>query len=101
MLEFSTILLQFSAYEFAYLKINSDKTLLLLGSYEHLERLSTLLRFAMKWSCSMGLVTFPIILVVGSFILDSKQTEIDWVLPWFIYGLASVFVFVNGMLLSF
>ncbi len=96
---FSTILLQFSAHEFAYLKFESDKTL--SGSQKHLERLATLLRFAMKWSGGMGLIAFPIILVVGFFILDQKQTEIYWILPWVIYGLASVFVFVNSMLLSF
>lgn len=96
---FSTILLQFSAHEFAHLKFESDKTL--SGSHKHLERLATLLRFAMKWSGGMGLIAFPIILVVGFFILDQKQTEINWILPWIIYGLASVFVFVNSMLLSF
>lgn len=96
---FSTILLQFSAHEFAHLKFESDKTL--SGSQKHLERLATLLRFAIKWSGGMGLIAFPIILVVGFFILDQKQTEINWVLPWVIYGLASVFVFVNSMLLSF
>lgn len=96
---FSTILLQFSAHEFAHLNFEPDKTL--SGSQKHLERLATLLRFAMKWSGGMGLIAFPIILVVGFVILDQKQTQIHWVLPWVIYGLASVFVFVNGMLLSF
>ncbi|MFZ2889265.1 hypothetical protein, partial [Sulfuricurvum sp.] len=92
-------LLQFSAHEFAHLKFESDKTL--SGSQKHLERLATLLRFAMKWSGGMGLIAFPIILVVGFVMLDQKQTQIHWVLPWVIYGLASVFVFVNSMLLSF
>lgn len=96
---FSIILLQFSAHEFAYLKFKSNKTL--SGNQKHLERLATLLRFAMKWSGGIGLIAFPIILVVGFFILDQKQTEINWVLPWIIYGLASVLVFVNSMLLSF
>jgi len=96
---FSSILLQFSAHEFAHLKFESDKTL--SGSQKHLERLATLLRFAIKWSGGMGLIAFPIILVVGFVMLDQKQTQIHWVLPWVIYGLASVFVFVNSMLLSF
>lgn len=96
---FSTILLQFSAHEFAHLSFKSDKTL--SGSQKHLEKLATLLRFAIKWSGGMGLIAFPVILVVGFFILDQKQTEINWVLPWMIYGLASVFIFVNSMFLSF
>ncbi|WP_151944744.1 MATE family efflux transporter [Aliarcobacter butzleri] len=96
---FSTILLQFSAHEFAHLKFEFDKTL--SGSQKHLVRLASLLRFAIKWSSGMGFIAFPIILVVGFFILNQKQTDINWILPWVIYGLASVFVFVNSMLLSF
>lgn len=96
---FSTILLQFSAHEFAHLKFESDNTL--SGDQMHLERLATLLQFAMKWSGGIGLIAFPIILIVGFIILNAKQTEIHWILPWAIYGLASVFIFVNSMLLSF
>jgi hypothetical protein len=55
----------------------------------------------MKWSGGMGLIAFPIILVVGFVMLDQKQTAVQWVLPWIIYGVASVFVFINSMLLSF
>ncbi|MFA6195043.1 MAG: hypothetical protein WC656_00195 [Sulfurimonas sp.] len=96
---FSTILLQFSAHEFAHLKFESDKTL--SGSQVHLERIASLLRFAVKWFSAMGLIAFPIILVVGFVMLSQKDTEISWIIPWTIYGLASVFVFVNSMLLSF
>lgn len=96
---FSTILLQFSAHEFAHLKFNSDKTI--FGSEKHLIRLGTLLRFAIKWSLGVGIIAFPIILIIGFFILNQKETEINWIIPWIIYGVASSFVFVNSMLLSF
>lgn len=96
---FSTILLQFSAHEFAYLKFESNKTL--TGDVYHLERLATLLKFAVKWSIGMGLIAFPIILIIGFLILNQKRTEIDWFIPWVVYGLASVLVFFNSMLLSF
>lgn len=96
---FSTILLQFSAHEFAHLKFDENK--IFYGSQKHLEKLATLLRFAIKWSSTLGLIAFPIILVTGFIILNQKQTEIDWILPWIIYGFASIFVFVNSMLLSF
>lgn len=96
---FSTILLQFSAHEFAHLKFESDKTI--GGNKKHLERLASLLRFAMKWAGSIGVVAFPIILFIGFIILNQKETEINWIIPWIIYGLASSFVFVNSMLLSF
>lgn len=96
---FSTILLQFSAHEFVHLKFNSDKTI--FGSEKHLIRLGTLLRFAIKWSLGVGIIAFPIILFIGYFILNQKETEINWIIPWIIYGVASSFVFVNSMLLSF
>jgi len=96
---FSSILLQFSAHEFAYLKFESKKKL--IGEKQHLERLSTLLIFAMKWSFGMGIIAFPIILSVGFMMLAEKQTLISWMIPWTIYGLASVFVFMNSMILSF
>lgn len=96
---FSTILLQFSAHEFAHLRFESDK--ILVGSQEHLERLATLLRFAMKWSSGMGILAFPIILVVGFVVLNKKQTDINWIIPWIIYGIASIVVFINSILLSF
>jgi O-antigen/teichoic acid export membrane protein len=96
---FSTILLQFSAHEFAHLKFEENKTF--SGAENYLERLASLFRFAMKWSAGMGLIAFPIILVVGFVILSEKQSDIYWGTPWIIYGLASVFIFVNSMLLSF
>lgn len=96
---FSTILLQFSAHEFAHLKFEPDKTL--AGSQVHLKRISSLLRFAIKWSAGMGLVAFPIILVIGFVMLNQKQTDVQWMVPWMIYGMASIFIFVNSMLLSF
>lgn len=96
---FSTILLQFSAHEFAHLKFESDKTI--GGNQKHLERLASLLRFAIKWSCATGVIAFPIILFIGFIILNQKETEISWIIPWVVYGIASSFVFVNSMLLSF
>jgi len=96
---FSTILLQFSAHEFAHLKFEENKTL--SGNQYYLERISTLFRFSMKWSSGMGLLAFPVILVVGFVILNEKQTDVSWVIPWVAYGIASIFVFINSMLLSF
>ncbi len=96
---FSTILLQFSAHEFAHLKFENGVRL--SGDEHHLRRLASLLRFAMKWSSGMALVTFPILLVIGFIVLSQKQTQVEWFIPWLIYALASVLVFINSMLLSF
>ena len=96
---FSTILLQFSAHEFAHLKFEENKTL--SGNQHYLERIATLFRFSMKWSISIGCLAFPIILIVGFIILNEKRTDVVWVMPWIVYGIASIFVFINSMLLSF
>ena len=81
------------------MKFNSDKTI--FGSEKHLIRLGTLLRFAIKWSLGVGIIAFPIILIIGFFILNQKNTQIEWIIPWVIYGIASSLVFINSMLLSF
>lgn len=96
---FSTILLQFSAHEFAHLQFVDGKKL--AGNEEHLNRIASLLRFALKWSFSMALLVFPIVLLVGYLLLSKKSAEVDWLIPWILYGVASVLVFVNSMLLSF
>lgn len=96
---FSTILLQFSAHEFAHLQFVDRKKL--AGNGEHLNRIASLLRFALKWSLAMALLVFPIVLLVGYILLSKKSAEVDWLIPWILYGVASVLVFMNGMLLSF
>lgn len=98
-LGFSTIILQFSAHEFANLTF-SDKTTL-IGNKKNLARLGSLLRFSLKWSTSMALGVFPFIIIIGYFILNEKESLVDWKTPWFIYAMASVFVFVNSIILSF
>lgn len=96
---FSSILLLFASHEFAHLKFNDDKTL--TGKKEHLIRLATLGKFATKWSCIMSLLAFPIVLLIGYFFLDNRESDIDWQLPWLLYGIASILVFLNSMVLSF
>lgn len=96
---FSSVLIMFSAHEFAHLKFNNDKTL--VGDEHYLIRLATLWKFSLKWSTIMATIFFPLVLLLGYFILDEKTTELNWKLAWIIYGLASVFVFCNSMILSF
>ncbi|WP_235777317.1 hypothetical protein [Pseudomonas piscis] len=49
----------------------------------------------------MAFIVFPIVLLIGYFILDAQETSADWKIPWLIYGAASVLVFINSMTLSF
>lgn len=96
---FSAVLLLFSAHEFAHLSFNDRK--ILIGQEANLIRMATLFMFAARWSATMAFITFPIVLLIGFYILDSKQSTADWKLPWLIYGASSILVFFNSMLLSF
>lgn len=96
---FSAILTLFSSYEFSRLRFNSDKTL--DGDVLALERISSLWVFAIKWSILMVVVVFPIILIGGFFFLNGKSQVVSWRLAWVIYGVASVLLFLNAVVLSF
>jgi len=96
---FSAILLLFSSHEFAHLKFAQNKTV--VGDEYYLSRLASLWIFAAKWSISIATLFFPIVLIFGYFVLNSKSLDLDWKLPWLLYGVGAVLVFVNSMLLSF
>jgi hypothetical protein len=96
---FSTILLQFSAHEYSNLQTREDG--FLTGKIINLERLAALLKFAIRWSLFVGVIIFPVVLVTGYLILNSRGALVDWVAPWVLYGMASIFVFANSMLFSF
>lgn len=98
-LGFTAILVQFAAHEFAYLQF--DERGLLSGDAERLSRMSSLLRFAIRWAVLMSGLVFPLTLVIGVLILSQKSTDIPWFLPWVLYSCAGIMVFLNTTLLSF
>lgn len=96
---FTTILLQFSAHEYLNLEFSQSKVL--VGRVDSLQRIATLFVFSIKWAFSMALLASPLILILGFLVLDNQQTNIDWMMPWIIYTIASILVFLNGVVLSF
>ena len=98
-LGFSTIVLQFVAHEFAYLSISANREL--TGDEEHLWRLASFYRFVIKWLCKIVSIAFPLIMIVGYYILASKQGDISWQWAWIVYALVSAIAFVIASLLSF
>ncbi|AZR81691.1 hypothetical protein [Thiomicrospira sp. S5] len=96
---FSTILLQFSAHEYAHLKFNSDGSL--EGNAYYLQRIASLWRFSIKWSTAMAVFVFPFVLIAGYVILEGKEDNVNWKVAWILYGAASVVVFLNSIVLSF
>lgn len=97
-LGFSTIILQFAAHEFAFLKFDGTT---ITGENEHLDKLATFFRFSLRWVLSISLAAFPIIFGVGYYVLANKPTHIIWSIPWLVYMLGSAITFINGTLLYF
>lgn len=98
-LGFSTIILQFAAHEFAYLKFNDDMTL--SGNTERLWRLASFFRFSVRWLVCIICIVFPLIIIGGYLFLQSKGENLDWQLPWIIYATASGLVFLYSSVLCF
>ena len=86
-LGFTTIIAQFSAHEYAYLKFNKEGEL--EGDAAHLDRIVSLFRFIFKWVSFIVVIAFPIILLVGGFILNTHGNIGDWIIPWIIYVIVS------------
>ena len=98
-LGFTTIVLQFTAHEFAYLHFGKER--IFEGDAEHLWRLASFFRFVVRWLCRIVGIVFPIILIGGYFFLASKHDHLEWQLAWILYCIASAFAFFNSAILSF
>ena len=98
-LGFTTIILQFAAHEFAHLSFDQNNKI--VGDRYYKERLSSLLQFSIHWAMAVAFAAFPVVFIVGFLVLSSKNSEVDWFLPWLIYGLGSVLLFVSNTILSF
>ena len=98
-LGFSTIVLQFSAHEFSKLKI--DENFILSGDEENIKKISSFFIFICNWVTRMILIVFPIIFLIGFYILYSKMPINLWLIPWILYVLISAISFFLNNLLSF
>lgn len=98
-LGFSNIILQFAAHEFAYLSFDKDNYV--VGDDLHLKRLATFFIFCSKWAIYIVLITFPLILCIGFYMLSQKVTAMQWQIPWLIYGIGSGLMFLNSSILFF
>lgn len=98
-LGFSTIVLQFSAHEFAFCKFQEDGSV--TGDELHFWKLASFFRFTVNWLTKVSIIVFPIIVVGGYFFLQEKGEQVNWLFPWFIYSYASAFFFLVSSILSF
>lgn len=97
-LGFSNIILQFSAHEFAYLSFENS---LLVGDSEHLRKLGSFLRFTIKWICSLLLIAYPMIFIIGCLFFIRDGVLSIYIVPWIIFSIGSSLNFFNNSILSF
>ena len=98
-LGFTAIVGQFSAHEYAHLRINSEG--MLEGNKYYLERIISLFRFVLKWIATVAGIAIPVIAVIGVLVLNSQGNMSEWLLPWLLYIIGSGLNFGMGAILSF
>lgn len=101
-LGFTMIIMQYSAHEFAFLKVVKN-TIIPINHEDriHLEKLSSLLRFSIIWVLKIVIIAFPVILIIGFLFFNSDSNKIEWRLPWVIYTVGAAINFINYLILSF
>ena len=98
-LGFSNIILQFSAHEYASLKIGNEG--LLEGQSENIKKMGSFLRFVIRWLSTICAIVYPIIFIVGIYFLVRDKVLSVYFIPWIIYSIGSLVNFFNNSILSF
>ena len=76
-LGFTMIIMQYSAHEFAFLKVENNNFIPIDNNDRiHLEKLSSLLRFSIIWGLKIVCIAFPLILLIGFLFFNSKVKNI-------------------------
>lgn len=94
------IITQYVAHEAAFLKWSEGK---LQGKEEHLSRLSSLLRFCIKWYSIAAVILFFVLQILGYFFFKkfNSNPDINWKIPWIIMVLSTSIAFMINPLMSF
>ena len=98
-LGFSNIILQFSAHEYASLKIGDNG--LLEGESENIKKIGSFLRFVIRWLSTICSIVYPIIFLVGIYFLVRDKVFSIYIIPWIVYSIGSLVNFFNNSILSF
>ena len=98
-LGFSTIVLQFSAHEFAHLTFDAKNNI--IGEDNYIKRLASLFRFSIKWVLFIVAVGYPLIFGFGFSILSTKSYNVDWIFAWGIFVFFSACDFIINPILNF
>ena len=98
----STIITQFTAHEVAQLKWGNNTEL--IGPEESKSRLSSLLRFCVKWFSVIALLLLFILLITGYVFFNKYGTNgknVKWEAPWLILSISTSCALMVSPLLAF
>lgn len=100
----SGIITQYTAHEFAHLQVVNGE---LLGDAYFKSRLSSLLRFCVKWFGVLSIFLFLLLIAVGFYFFDNfnKGTGVNWENPWALLCISTslnlfidpVLAFIDGL----
>jgi len=94
----SAIITQYTAHEFAHLKWEGNQ---LVGDDHYRSRLSSLLRFFIKWFGVISIVLFFLLLAAGYYFFSKydQNDHVNWQNPWLLLCLAtSLNMFIDPIL---
>jgi O-antigen/teichoic acid export membrane protein len=97
----SGILTQYTAHEFAHLNLNNN---VLEGEDYYKSRLSSLLRFCIKWFGIVSIALFFVLVLLGFLFFShyGKTATVNWQKPWVVLCLAtSLNLFIDPILAFF
>ncbi len=98
----SNIITQFTAHEVAHLEWVNKKEL--VGPEESRSRLSSLLRFCIKWFSVIALLLFFILLITGYIFFSKYGTSgknVKWQAPWLILSISTSCAIMVSPILAF
>lgn len=98
----SNIITQFVAHENVHLKWNNNISF--IGSEESSSRLSSLLRFTIKWFSVIALLLFVGLLISGYVFFNKfgkENVDVNWYFPWIILSITTSLSLMMSPLLAF
>jgi hypothetical protein len=100
-LGFTTIITQFVAHEKSKLEWHE---LSLIGDQNAKSRLSSLLKFSLKWFLALSILLFFALLIIGIIFFtkfNQKTENVNWLMPWVILVFSTALNLIVSFILSF
>lgn len=98
----SGIITQFVAHEASHLTWNEDYDL--CGEEKYKSRLSSLLRFCVKWYVVVAIAVLLLLVIVGFYFFsnyESQQYGVEWQLPWILLAIGTAFHLLISPIIAF